>query len=80
MAGRVGYRRFSHIRDQMRIGGLENGADARIEALDATGRFVKRITGLPVRNTLDVRDLPIGSYTVSIITDNTTLSSSFIKR
>ena len=66
--------------DHLRIGGLENGADARIEVLDATGRFVKRITGLPVRNTIDVRDLPIGSYTVRIITDNKTLSSSFIKR
>ncbi len=66
--------------DQLRIGGLETGANVLVDVLDATGRIVKRFSGVPVRNTIDVRELPVGGYTLRIITDNKTLSASFMKR
>lgn len=66
--------------DQLRIDGLNNARIARVELIDAAGRLVKRIGNLPTSNTIDVRDLPAGSYTARITADNKTLSASFIKR
>lgn len=66
--------------DQLRIDGLNNARIAQVELMDAAGRLVKRIANVPTSNTIDVRDLPAGSYTARITMDNKVLSAAFVKR
>ena len=66
--------------DMVRIDGLSGSVATSVELIDASGRVVRRVGNLPVTNTVDVRDLPDGTYTIRIRMEDRLLSATFIKR
>ena len=66
--------------DELRIDGVGNKPMDRIELLDATGRIVKRFNNVPLGRSIDVRDLPVGSYVARITADNKVIAAAFVKR
>lgn len=66
--------------DQIRIDGLGTKPAQRIEIMDAGGRLVKRFTNVAPGNPIDVRELPLGSYTARVSVDNKTIAAPFVKR